>query len=244
MKKLPVATFIIMLASVACESGSMSVDALDVAESEALNLEPGLLGRFDSLEDHSVNNTSYDVTLDRGRRVLELNVVGGSNPAGGFNGSGDGNKVILGLKGYDGTPLADLNRITLDYRTVSGDQSPYVNLNIDLDCDGFSLEQGDRIAALMAPAFSTHWRTLSAGPNTSIGLYPGNTSSTLATLLKDAPNACLADAATGDRGMPAGDEVTEAIVFVAGDSITTTAQTIRIDELWVDVRGNRRFLTF
>lgn len=39
---------------------------------------------------------------------LHMRTEAGTNPVGGFNGTGTGNKAIAGIEGYDGLLLADL----------------------------------------------------------------------------------------------------------------------------------------
>ncbi len=91
--------------------------------------------------DFSVNQAAVK-TIGNGYPMLQTRVF--TNDAGAFNGSGTGNKAIFGI---DITgPLRDFESIEIVYQNLQGDvesifggaasnQSPYVNLQVDLDGD-------------------------------------------------------------------------------------------------------------
>src|SRR5690606_473067 len=71
-----------------------------------------------------------------GQNILVFDLQPGANPVGGFNGGGTGNKAIAGLSGYHQLKLSDLQKVSFEVKVVSGSQVPYLNVILDLNCDG------------------------------------------------------------------------------------------------------------
>jgi hypothetical protein len=195
------------------------------------------------LVDLSVNQASATSDTDG----LTLRTEAGTNAAGGFNGTGTGNKAIAGVTGWDGRPLADLDHLALETTLVTGTRSTYFNVIVDLDCDGARLSlvvadptglastsgaAGDRYEL---DADEAVWRAVGGLDD----LLPGHTDPDAGTLTSVAdayPDACLRDAATGDNGMPAG-VVTPAVLVILGDSVNDTENEQLVGA--IEVGGSR-----
>lgn len=95
--------------------------------------------------DFSVNQASVK-TVGNGPPLLQTRVF--TNDPGAFNGSGTGNKAILGI---DLTgPLSNYESVEIEYINLQGDvepifggsasnESPYINLQVDINGDGSSI---------------------------------------------------------------------------------------------------------
>lgn len=74
---------------------------------------------------------------------LTLSLQAGTNPVGAFVGGGNGNKAILQLPGLAGTKLRDFKSMAMDVKgpTLVGSRNvyAYVNMLVDLQCDGTPL---------------------------------------------------------------------------------------------------------
>lgn len=79
--------------------------------------------------DYSVNKARINWNIET--QTLTLTSDGGSNVKGGFQGGGQGNKPIAGLKGYHNTELRDFK---VDF-TFQGSVTPWMNFLIDTDND-------------------------------------------------------------------------------------------------------------
>lgn len=85
---------------------------------------------------------------------LTMSVLAGTNPVGAFVGGGNGNKAVLQLPGLAGTKLADFRSMTLDVKgppRVGGKNVyVYVNMLVDLQCDGTPLPANATLADVRA----------------------------------------------------------------------------------------------
>lgn len=72
--------------------------------------------------DLSVNQAQATVFPDR---TLVLRTGAGTNPAGGFNGTAQGNKAVLGVWGFDRMPIGDLEPIELVWTNLLGPTGPF-----------------------------------------------------------------------------------------------------------------------
>jgi len=176
-------------------------------------------------EDHSANRAAVT-----GGRVLPAGLALRTGSAvyapGGFGGPGTGNKAIAGLPGLDGLPLASVRGLGWDSVAVEGAGVPYANLIVDLGCDGqrLSLVVASGAGTSVAPgrtryAFDARqpvWRAVGGLD----ALLPGHLEAAagrLSDVVAAYPDACLADAMTGDAGLPA-DTETSAAMVILGDS--------------------------
>ncbi len=90
--------------------------------------------------DWSVNEASAPPPTSAGGTVLMSTKATGSQPVGGYNGPGTGNRAILGFGHYDGRPLADIASFALEATKINGSDltGPELGLLVDLACDGAS----------------------------------------------------------------------------------------------------------
>jgi hypothetical protein len=178
------------------------------------------------LVDLSVNAASATADSDG----LHLRTEAGTNPVGGFNGAGTGNKAIAGIEGYDGLLLADLTGAAYETAAVTGDSAPYLNLVVDLDCTGADLRVvvADATLATATPtaggalryaflAEAPQWKAV-GGLDELLPSHLASTGGALTDVVAAWPAACLRDAATGDNGLPAG-VVTPSVLIILGDSV-------------------------
>jgi hypothetical protein len=168
-----------------------------------------------------------------------LRAEAGTNPVGAFGGSGVGNKVIAGLAGLDGAPLAGLTSLSV---TTRGEAAPYFNAIVDLGCDGSRLAlvvasgtpaepAADGALRTTYPADAAQWRAVGGLDD----LLPGHLDAAAGRLTDVSaayPSACLRDADTGDAGLPAG-EVTSAVLLILGDSRNLQPLSLEVTEIRV-----------
>ncbi len=189
--------------------------------------------------DHSVNGASAKPIQDDASVVcaMRLETSPGARPPGAFNGSGTGSKSIAGVGLHDRKKLSTLSTITFDAKRATGKQMLYVNLVVDLACDGVSRKilvvdpsdlgapepVADGYARYTVAASGAQWRVVGGITEVLPPHVGADPARNLDTFLETYPEACLANAATGDNGMPAG-VVTSGILLVVGDSNTTTAE--------------------
>ena len=209
-----------------------SGDTADTADTS----DPGsaLPASLMDLVDLSVNDASADVDAEG----LHLRTHSDVLRAGGFNGSGTGNKAIAGVPGYDGSALAELSGLAWESTIVAGSATPYLNLVIDLACDGSRLviivgdattvTPGNGAGGSLRYAYAAGdpvWKAV-GGLDDLLPSHVTSTGGTLDSVVAAYPAACLRDAQTGDGGMPAA-EPTTAILFITGDSQTNNeAETL------------------
>ena len=192
--------------------------------------------------DHSVNQASVDLALDGSTAesvALRLRTQPIDNDPGAYNGTGDGNKAILGLSQYDNTSLQSFDSISFESKVFAGSQQLYVNLIVDLYCDGSNLKivvadftslgsstpLSYGYSGWYAAASQAKWRAVGGIQDPAI---PANTilpshlalgSGKLSDVAAAYPFACLVNAETGDGGMPKG-QPTSAVMLILGDSTT------------------------
>lgn len=207
-------------------------------------------------EDLSVNNAEVTVqTTLAGDKVLLLDVDPGTFPPGSYNGGGTGSKAILGINNFNGSPLADLNSLQYTERPYS-DQAIasilYINIIIDLECDGNQIkiltadpELNSPPIAVDADGFSTYrieeddkqfravgglddpnGNEIASPTNPGVGQFASFNDITAAY-----PNACIVKTATGDGGMPKSPIETSGILLVVGSSSTNYNTGAEIKEI-------------
>lgn len=197
--------------------------------------------------DLSVNQASAGLASDGDG--LQLRAEAGDNDAGGFNGSGTGNKSIAGLPGYDGLALSEFVGVACETRLVAGTWSPYWNLVLDLDGTGSTLKiivassssdgaPEDLGGDVWRYAFAAHEAQWSAvgGLDDLLPSHLAGETGSLTDVLAVYPDAVLRDATTGDNGMPAGVETT-ALMLIVGDSLNTSEAEQRVTA--IEVNGER-----
>lgn len=85
---------------------------------------------------------------------LTMALQAGSNDVGAFVGGGNGNKAFLHLPGLNGTKLRDFQSMTLDVkgppRVEGKNVYVYVNMLVDLQCDGSPLPPNATLAEVRA----------------------------------------------------------------------------------------------
>jgi len=83
-----------------------------------------------------LNKASLSTTGDE----LTMSLLAGVNPIGAFVGGGIGNKAVLQLPGLAGTKLIDFKNMSMDVKGTTSFNGKniyaYVNLMVDLTCDG------------------------------------------------------------------------------------------------------------
>lgn len=200
---------------------------------------------FDSLDDLidlSVNDASAAVDADG---LLRLRTEEGDNDAGGFNGTGTGNKAIAGLPGFDGLALLDLHSLAVESTAVSGGSSLYFNVIVDLSCGSGDLslivadatvgtitDLGGGLSRGEYSADEAQWKAV-GGLDELLPEHLDSTGGRLSSVVASYPLACLRDADTGDAGMPK-DTVTTAIMLILGDSLNHSAQEQRVSRVEVN----------
>jgi hypothetical protein len=142
--------------------------------------------------DQSVNHAL--VTVDGGR--LHFQLLGGTSAAGSFVDSTlTGNRALLGIGSYDGTPLADLD-VSADFDAGSQSSTLRVSALVDLECDGTSpvrtIESSVSSSSASVDATSS-WTIDGSDLTDAHGhvLLSASAGSSLADLLLEYPNACL-----------------------------------------------------
>lgn len=206
------------------------------------------IGGLDDLVDLSVNRANA-TPVDDEEGGLQLRAESGDNEPGGFHGAGTGNKAIAGLPGYDGMPLFLLGGAAFEARALVEGSTPYFNLVVDLDCgtDTLSLIVADS-TVVPAPeevspevwryeflAEEAQWKAVGGLGDILPGHLEGE-GGRLTEVLDAWPHACLADADTGDAGMPA-DTVTTAVMLILGDSLNEQELEQRVSA--VEIGGSR-----
>ena len=150
----------------------------------------------------------------------------------------------------NGLGLGELGALRAEGRSETGDSSLYLNLVVDLACDGsalviavvdvegFAIEDlAEGYASYAADPDAEQWRAVGGLDD----ILPGHLESDrgrLVEVVEAYPEACLRDADTLDGGMPAG-VVTRSVLWVLGDSSNTEANgwTVRSLGVGEDVLG-------
>lgn len=251
-------------------------DALQRAAGTAGAGSAGLL-IFPNRLDVSVNKSNVD-NAQSSSPILTTRT--GTNPAGAYNGGGLGNKAILGIQGFNGMPLGELNTIEYIWREMdAAHPNPvalrvYLNLILEPDPIGFPgvykiLTIQDTLGVIdvtptpIGPGrWDYTWPTdankllmcvnpagLPDPPNPIMSVWtapaPGvpfftaldNTYFTqtfrLADIVASYPNAILADASSGDGGLP-NSSVIPAFLVVVGDSANLLLSSRLIEQVKVN----------
>lgn len=199
------------------------------------------MASLSDIVDLSVNQAS--ATMDGAELVLRAE--SGDNAAGGFNGSGTGNKSIAGLPGWDGALLASLDELVYESAPVTGSWTPYWNVVVDLDGTGCDLkivvadasgatatDLGDGVTRYSFDADAEIWRAV-GGLDDILPSHLDSAAGVLSDVVAAHPYAVLRDAETGDNGMPAGEETT-ALMLIVGDSLNTSEAEERVTAIEVD----------
>ncbi|MFT5459315.1 MAG: hypothetical protein ACI9K2_005825 [Myxococcota bacterium] len=189
------------------------------------------------LLDHSVNAASATVDATPDGLGLVLQTEEGAALVGGFHGLGTGNKSIAGVPGFDGLWVSDLDEITFEMKHLAGPWEPYLNVQVDLHCDGSELkilvvespeaiDAGDGWSRRTVTPGHALWRAVGGlGDHLAGHLEPEG--ATLEAMLDAYPHACLIDADTGDGGMPV-DRVTSSVLLIVGDSNNDTESEVLV----------------
>lgn len=197
---------------------------------------------------HSVNKAGARFVLDgitTTSKSVTFYTTSSTNSAGAFNGSGVGNRAIVGIETWNSRPVSQAEPITFDAHTNSGMEKIGVILQIDLKCDGTSLvvveASGSAITSqptvsepsdftrFTASTQSPIWLASTApilDPDTSATLVPTSGAPvSLQPLLTKFSAACLKNGATGANDLPKG-IATSAISWSLGtDSTASTNET-------------------
>ncbi len=196
----------------------------------------------------SVNRASVEIQPDgvtATSKSLRFQTSSGTNPAGGFNGAGLGNRAIVGINGWHSRPVAQAEPVTFDAKNFSGTEKIGVNLQLDLKCDGTAFHvvnaagadiavqsnssAGDGYTRFTASTLAAVWLSPTASildPDTAAVLVPASgTPVTLSALLAKFPLACLKNAATS--AIDLADRVPTAAVLISlgGDGTATVNST-------------------
>lgn len=187
-------------------------------------------------------------------KVIEFRTSPGTNAPGSFNGSGQGNKALLGFDLWK-MPIQQIEPLTFDAKTLAGTESIGIGLQLDLACDGTSLKHvialGTDVSTLSLPAdsdgFSRHtvsihdaiWSSDSEAAPTAI-LNPddnsilvpalGTAKSSLTSLISRYPAACLRNGIVNGSELPLS-LPTAALQWTLGRANTNTSNVTHIIRL-------------
>lgn len=188
--------------------------------------------------DHSVNSASaaYD------GNILVMQTRSGGNLPGGFNGSGTGNKCIAGVPVTDRSPLDTLTRVAFESKQVQGTASIYVNVIVDLACDGSDVrivvvedftetDLGSDWTRSVATSADGSWKAV-GGLDPILPSHLDAGGAPLDDLIAAYPSACMVRTATGDGGMPNG-IATAPFLLNLGDSRTLGANEVHVQKIEV-----------
>ncbi len=203
----------------------------------------------------SVNRAAVDLQLDAATstsKAIRLQTSSGANTPGGFNGSGLGNRAVLGNGAWHARPVAQAEPITFDAKVFSGLENVGVNLQVDLACDGTSVRvvnaSGAAIGFQTHTAVSDGYTRFTASTAAAIWLSPtsaivdpdnaavlvpsSGTAVSLSALLVKYPAACLKNAATGANDLANGIP-TAAVLFTLGEDSSTTVNSTFVRRLTI-----------
>lgn len=196
----------------------------------------------------SVNRASVEIQPDgvsADSKALKFHTSSGTNDAGGFNGSGLGNRAILGLGSWHARPVSQAEPISFDAQSFAGSEAISVSLQIDLKCDGSETRvvsasgtaiaaeatssSGDGYTRFTASLAKPLWMAsgnpiLSADANSAIVPSSGSRVS-LTALLSEYPSACLRNASTSAAELPKGIP-TAAVLWTLGQDSTSNVNTV------------------
>ena len=177
-----------------------------------------------------------------------------TNAAGGFNGTGTGNRAILGNDNYDTVALTKIQPITFDGQYYgSGTATMSVSVIVDFNCDQttirvFSANSTALQSGVTAIASSTYdhfdagfdqniWQVsgsslLDSSSNVVVPSISSGKTSTLTAFMTANPKACLTNIASGDTNLPNG-LPTAGLLFTLGTPSTTDANGAFISKITV-----------
>lgn len=199
--------------------------------------------------DQSAGRAQVETQLDGvtpTSKAIRFQTQGGATSAGAYNGTGTGNRALLGLGNWHAKPLGSVTDLRWDAKSDFGILLVGVILQIDLKCDGSNIVVAEaRPAALSAPIAKTDgyaeyralltdavWISLKTAvlhPTTSAELLSTNPSSprTLSDVYAAYPAACLKNTATGAASLPKSIP-TAAILWSLGDDANTASSSLFI----------------
>ncbi|MBK7891404.1 MAG: hypothetical protein IPJ84_11320 [Bdellovibrionales bacterium] len=109
--------------------------------------------------DQSVGRAQVETQLDgvtSASKAIRFQTQGGATAAGTYNGTGTGNRALLGLGSWHAKPLGSLTDMRWEAKSDFGTLLVGVILQIDLKCDGGNIVVAEaRPAALPAPTAKT-----------------------------------------------------------------------------------------
>jgi hypothetical protein len=189
--------------------------------------------------DQSVNRGRVDLALDgssASSTALRLDISPGVNPQGSFNGTGTGNRAILGIAAHNSALLSALNSVTFDTKIFVGTEAVSVSLIADLACDGSNVHvltaNGADLGSGTAKA--NGYTRYSAGTNESKWKVEGSAimdgattlvpstsqagTASLDALIAKFPNACLKNTAVSADSLPQGLVMAGVMLTLGSDS--------------------------
>lgn len=200
----------------------------------------------------TINRSYFQTGKDGGSAFVMLRLFDDAASTGTFYGDGYGNKSMLGATGYDREPLADFE--ALSFRAKVPASSPrnrgvYANFIVDLACDDldprYAIIVVDRTLGVGAQG---DWHEYAFGADDPVfravggrGGLPGHldaAAGTLDVVTGGHPDACFVNADPFDNGMPKHTKL-PSILLVLGDSLTTSASHIYLDDFSVMMSGVR-----
>jgi hypothetical protein len=202
--------------------------------------------------DHSVNQGMVDITLDGTTATslaIRLQIKAGTNAAGGFNGSGTGNRALLGQGTHSGKKLVDLANFSFDAKSVNGADALSLLLLVDLDCSGATSRVFSAAAADLAPGTSqasgytrysadtneAKWHVSGAAikdpSDNAITLVPSSgAAASLSAFLAKYPNACIFNGVNSDDGLPK-TTPTAGVLLSLGSSTSIVLSTLFVNRI-------------
>jgi hypothetical protein len=207
--------------------------------------------------DQSVNLAAAEVALDGVTTtsiaiLLETNTS--TNPPGGFNGSGTGNRAVLGLAINSPKKLSSLSGgVTFDAKSVNGAEKVGVSIVVDLDCTGTGAStrilnatptnlapgsaQADGYTRFSAGFDEARWLVsgsdITDPGNPATILVPASGSSvTLTDLISKFPDACVHNATNTDDALAKG-LASAGVLLTVGEPTTVTLNKVFINRVTI-----------
>ena len=203
----------------------------------------------------SVNRASVEIQPDgvsADSKALRFQTSSGTNDTGGFNGTGVGNRAVLGLGSWHARPVSQAEPISFDAQSFAGSEAIGVSLQIDLKCDGTEIRVvgasgaaiatettssgGDGYTRFTASLAKPIWNA-SGNPilssDASYVIVPSSGSRvSLTALLSEYPAACLRNASTSASDLPKGIP-TAAVLWALGQDSTSAVNSVFVRRLSV-----------
>lgn len=201
----------------------------------------------------SVNQATAELQPDgisATSKAIRFQTSASTNVSGGFNGSGLGNRALLGLGSWHARPVGQAEPITFDARVFTGTENIGVNLQVDLKCDGTDIRvlnaSGSAIGSQASSAVGDGYSRFTASQSAPIWLSPTSpildgvttlvpatgTPVSLTALFTKYSAACLKNAATTAIDLPRGIP-TAAILWSLGNDSTTSLNSTFVRRLTV-----------